>query len=193
MPYILTLAIILIVAAWLRTRLPAWRERRARSAEAAADLRLQVLSRAILGRISRDRSDRVRGAAMDWGHGGGLATLVALDDDTVSLYLNPGGGIIGAGSHANVAEVAGRFREEAARHQSSFKPTNVFSSPPPGAFRFYVLTTSATLASEVVYSADLGDAHSLRPLNDAAQQLITAVLRAPSRRMQYRPPAQASS
>src|SRR5215470_15513375 len=98
MPYILTLALILVVAAWLRT-LPAWREQRARTAEAAAALRLQVLSRAILGRTPPDGSDQVRGAVMDWGHGGGLATLVALDDDTVSLYLNPGGGIIGAGSH----------------------------------------------------------------------------------------------
>src|SRR2546430_10376917 len=41
---------------------------------------------------------------MDWNVGGSVATLVAFDDGTVSLYLSSGGGIIGAGAHARSEE-----------------------------------------------------------------------------------------
>jgi hypothetical protein len=168
-------AVTLVIRAW-------WRggaEQRAQAAEAAAKLREGVLSRAMLSGLPPVAPGTVRGAVMDWNLGGGLATLVAIEDGTVSLYLNPGGGIIGAGTHANVAQAATVFRDAALRRRDAFKATDSF--PPPGkdAMIFYLLTDSATLTSGEVSVADLqrGD-HPLASLGKTSQDLLTAVRRA---------------
>src|SRR5438105_7124389 len=42
------------------------------------------------------------GCRMETGYPNGIATLVCLADGTTSLYTSTGGGIIGAGAHAQV-------------------------------------------------------------------------------------------
>src|SRR5688572_16293166 len=49
-------------------------------------------------------------AAMELDLAGGTATIVAIADGTVSMYLSSGGGVIGAGEHAAVRIAADHFR-----------------------------------------------------------------------------------
>lgn len=113
---------------------------------------------------------------MDWNIGAGLATLIAIDDGTVSMYLNPGGGIIGAGTRPDVAQIAERFRAEASRQRHLFRPSVDY--PPPGAdsVTFFLLTDSQTLTSGAIASRDLRQpTHALSALGTLAQQLLSAV------------------
>src|SRR5215468_5447884 len=101
---LIALAAVVVVTLAVRGWWRGGAEQRAQAAEAAAKLREGVLSRAMLSGLPPGTPGGIRGAVMDWNLGGGLATLVAIEDGTVSLYLNPGGGIIGAGTHASVAQ-----------------------------------------------------------------------------------------
>lgn len=116
---------------------------------------------------------------MDWGVGGGLATLVAIDDGAVSLYLNPGGGIIGAGTRPAVARAAEVFRSQVLPVRGAFVATSSFTVPGPDSVAFYILTDTATLTSGVIAGDQLDrEGHPLRALSTAAQALLTEVRRA---------------
>jgi hypothetical protein len=174
------LAIVVAVTLLLRPRWRAFGERRARAAAAAAALREEVLSRRFISALPPGAPGAVRGAVMDWGVGDGLATLVALEDGTVSLYLNPGGGIIGAGTHPNVAQAAKAFRAEAANARTAFTAADTFPRPGPDSYTFYLLTDSATLrAGPVSVGAVRGTSHPLAAVAGAAQALMTEVRRVP--------------
>jgi hypothetical protein len=54
---------------------------------------------------------------------------VTVADGSVSLYLSTGGGVIGAGEHAAVGEVARRFRRLAAESRDLFQLTDAFRCP----------------------------------------------------------------
>ena len=175
--------IVLVGGVWL-----VWGRRRpdpnkrAQAAAAASGLREGVLSRQMLSGLSPSEPGSIRGVVMDWNLGSGLATLVAIDDGTVSLYLNPGGGIIGAGSHAKVATAARAFRAEALRVQSTFHGSASFPPPEAKAVVFYVLTDSATLSSGSVPASEVQNPeHPLAALGAAAQALLAEVRTADSR------------
>jgi hypothetical protein len=177
---LVVVAVVVAVALLIRPRWRAFEERRARAAEAAAALRDEVLSRRFISALPPGAPGAVRGAVMDWGVGDGLATLVALEDGTVSLYLNPGGGIIGAGTHANVARAAEAFRAEAVNARAGFTAAETFPRPGPNSYTFYLLTDSATLRSGPVSAGSVRDAgHPLAGVAETAQALMTEVRRVP--------------
>jgi hypothetical protein len=176
---ILIVAALVVLALLLGRRLRGSGEQRARVAEAAAALREQVLGGRMLAALPAREPGAVRGAVMDWGIGAGLATLVAIDDGTVSLYLNPGGGTIGAGTHPSVAQAAAAFRAEAERARGAFSPAQSHPAPGPDSVVFYLLTDSATLATTAVSMDALqGTNHPLASLGAAAQAVLTEVRRA---------------
>ncbi len=117
---------------------------------------------------------------MDWNLGGTIATLVSVDDGTVSFYMSSGGGIIGAGTHRTVAEMAAPFREQARAIMAHLSPTATF--PPPARNNnvvFYVVTDAATFTSGEL---DVGPRglrleHPLAPLFNAAHELIAEIRR----------------
>ena len=153
-------------------------ERRARTAEMSAALRDGLLTREMISHMPA-KPGAIRGVAMDWGLGGGLATMLAIDDGTVSLYLNPGGGVIGAGTKPNVAAAATRFRAEAERVRDQFTAQTTFPKPPNGSVVFYLLTDSATLVSPAIeWTTRAGSGSPLAPLNEAARELMTQIRKA---------------
>ena len=153
-------------------------------AEQGAVMRNALLSRRMLASLPPSESGAFRGAVMDWNVGTGLATLVAIDDGTVSMYLVPGGGTIGAGSHPNVAPAAVAFREQAAMARSAFSLVEAYPAPGRDSVVFYLLTDSATLATDPIGIDVLQDAeHPLAGLNSAAQALIAEIHRAESASM----------
>lgn len=169
---VLVVLLVLVIAFfWLTRPSP---EQRQQAADAAAGLRNAVLSRELLKESKPTGGIRV--VVYDWRVGGGTATLVAFDDGTTSLYLNPGGGIIGAGAHEPVRRAAEAFRGEAARVSKSFTPVSDYPLPAGGQSIFYIVTDSATLSSGSITSSELTSGnHPLGQLDKLAQDVITQI------------------
>jgi hypothetical protein len=154
------------------------------SGDATMKLRRLVLTREFLERAPAPGDavavgDGARAVVMDWGLVGGTATLVAYDDDTTSLYLSSGGGVIGAGAHETVRQAARAFRDAAQAVRSAFAPVGADDAlllPPPDTATFYLVTNDATLrAGPIETSLLAGGTHPLAALGAHAQQVITAV------------------
>lgn len=103
------------------------------------DLRRQALAY----RPEGDSNGPIRGVLMEMGMAGGTATLVCLDDGTVSLYLSTGGGVIGAGPHENVraasAAMLGMANEFAAEFLAACTSAAEFPVPGAGDVFFWLL------------------------------------------------------
>ncbi len=113
---------------------------------------------------------------MDWNVSGTLATLIAIADGTVSLYVSPGGGTIGAGAHAPVAAAANSFLEQSRVAESLLHAAQDFPPPTSNAATFYLLYRDRTLASAAVPVSELQVAtHPLMRVGAAAQALLTEV------------------
>ena len=152
-------------------------ERRARAAATSAALREEVLSRQMIAGLP-PKPGAVRGVVMDWNLGDGVATLVAIDDGTVSLYMGGGGGILGAGTKPGVASAARRFLSEADRVREGLGTPTSGTLPGRDSVTFYVLTDTATLAAPPIGSSTSGSGAALGPLNEAAQALIAEIRKA---------------
>jgi hypothetical protein len=171
--------VFVLLAAFIASR-PSKRagaERRARAAAMSASLRDGVLTRRMLAGLP-PKPGAVRGVVMDWNLGDGVATLVAIDDGTVSLFMGAGGDVIGAGGKPSVAAAATRFLSEADRVRDGFASSTSGAGPGRDSVRFYVLTDTATLAAPSIDAATSGRAAALGPLNEAAQALIAEIRKA---------------
>jgi hypothetical protein len=172
------LVIVAVIAVALRRRGAARAQPRGQSgANAGLGLRTQVLSRAVFADKLANGSDQPRCVVMDWNLSGtNVATLVAFDDDTTSLYLSSGGGIIGAGAHEAVKQAAAQFRASATAERARFAAAAQFDLPADGQSVFYLVTDTATLSSGLIANSELQrGAHPLSRLANQAQAVIGAV------------------
>jgi hypothetical protein len=106
---------------------------------------------------------------------GATATILAVADGTVSMYLSTGGGVIGAGEHVAVRAEGRRFRSVLADARSSLTPTAEFPLPVPGQVRFHAVLgpdRATAVASETLLR---GGRHPLSPLYAAGQDLLTEI------------------
>jgi len=147
--------------------------------QATVGLREAVLSRQILTGQTPDTSGRMRCALMDWGAGGGVATLAAFDDGTVSLYTSTGGGIIGAGSHETVRTAATAFRATVEQVRARFSPQTDYAVPGPDTVVFWAVTGEHTYSSGPVSVAQLQQGNFwLTAAGNAAQATISRLRQA---------------
>ncbi len=143
-------------------------------ADVYAGLRRQVL------RLTPDQLDDgaladapILALLMETGYPEAVATLVAVMDGTSSLYFSNGGGFIGAGTHAAVAEASRRWLEtgrEFLPHMSAITdpplPTNGLTQ--------FVAVTREGLRAVTAPEEELGEGrHSLSPFFYAGQDVIT--------------------
>ncbi|MCC5806901.1 MAG: hypothetical protein JJU00_11295 [Opitutales bacterium] len=77
---------------------------------------------------------------METGYPDAAATLVAVADGAASLYFSNGGGIIGAGEHANVRPASLRLIKMAEGFLGEMRRVETFPVPKPGHTNFYVVT-----------------------------------------------------
>jgi hypothetical protein len=112
---------------------------------------------------------------METGYPEAVATLVAVVDGTTSLYFSNGGGFIGAGTHAAVAEASRRWLETG----NAFLPQLLeMTEPPPpsNGLTQFVAVTWEGIRGGVASEKELGQGgHSLSPLFYAAQDVITEI------------------
>src|SRR5258708_6790162 len=102
----------------------------------------------------------VSGMVIDIPSGGGFATVVALTDNTPSMYTSVGGGTIGAGEHQAVAEAVHRLLSVVQAQLGSFRRQDDGSLPPSGSVRFHVLSPSARRVEDVSEDSFWGRAPS---------------------------------
>ena len=114
-------------------------------------------------------------AAMELSQATAIATIVAVADGTVSMYLSTGGGVLGAGSHAVVRAAADRFRTVAADSRGLLERTEEFPLPEPGHVRFHVRTGDGAYSGGAAEAALRIGRHPLSPLHDAGQDLLTEI------------------
>jgi hypothetical protein len=112
---------------------------------------------------------------METGYPEAVATLVGVADGTSSLYFSNGGGFIGAGTHAAVADANRRWLETGL----TFLPElSVIADPPvPGeGMTQFVAVTPDGLRGAIAVQEDLGARrHELSPFFYAAQDVITQI------------------
>jgi hypothetical protein len=180
---VIVAAIVAVIAAagvlFGRPHYQQWKARRAELAAASAGLRLAVLNREFLDTTVASDPDAIRCVVMDWNIGGeSVATLVAFDEGTTSLYFSFGGGVLGAGEHAKVRAAATQFRATAASVRDHFRPVETFERPPSGHSRFFLVTRTGTFASPIISNDELQqEGHPFARLGEAAQATITEVRR----------------
>jgi hypothetical protein len=114
-------------------------------------------------------------AAMEIGLRNGIATIVAIADGTVSMYVSAGGGVLGAGGHAAVRAAAERFRTVAAESRGLLDRADGFPLPAAGQVRFHARTADGAYSGEAPEAALRTTRHPLAPLYAAGQDLLTEI------------------
>jgi len=114
-------------------------------------------------------------AAMEIGLSNAIATIVAIADGTVSMYVSTGGGVIGAGGHAAVRAAADRFRTVAADSRGLLMQTEDFPLPETGQVRFHTRTADGDFTGSAEEAVLRPGRHPLSPLYGAGQDLLTEI------------------
>jgi hypothetical protein len=102
----------------------------------------------------------VSGLIVDIPAQGGFSTLVALTDDTTSMYTSVGGGTIGAGGHQNVASATQALLSVAQGQLGAFTQPGDSDLPPPGRVRFHLLSPSGSRNEDVPEGSFWGRPHT---------------------------------
>lgn len=111
-------------------------------AEVSAALREQAFtlpSEQVLPKDSRGGAG-VWCLIMETGYPNAVASLVTFIDGTTSMYFSTGGGVIGAGQHAEVSEASKAFIAAANGYAKDFTTTAQHPLPSAGRVRFYART-----------------------------------------------------
>ena len=113
---------------------------------------------------------------METGYPETVATLVGVADGTSSLYFSSGGGVIGAGAHAAVADATARWLETGV---TVLPRLSVFTEDPPvpgqGMTQVVAVTPKGRFGA-VAPEAELGEGrHELSQFFYAAQDVITQI------------------
>jgi hypothetical protein len=115
----------------------------------------------------------VWGVLMELGYPQAVATLAVFADGSASLYINTGGGVIGAGEHKPVRAEAEKFLFATQSFVQHFERTGETPYPRAGRVRFYVRTFEGTLTAEAG-EEELGrKIHPLGPLFHTGHAVIT--------------------
>ena len=114
-------------------------------------------------------------AMMEIGTERAVASIVAIADGTVSMYLSTGGGAIGAGEHEAVRAEAKRFRTVVADSRHLLSPSTDFPLPKPGEVRFQARIGDDGFSGAALEAALRGGRHPLAPVYAAGQDLLTEI------------------
>jgi len=115
----------------------------------------------------------VYGVVMDWGMEQGTATIVAYQTGDASLYLNPGGGIIGGISHNNVSKAAKQFVSVAQQYVNKAMKTATHPLPKTDNVNFYLLTNQGIYVGHETIKNFENNSSQWLPLFEAGNELIT--------------------
>ncbi len=104
-----------------------------------------------------------------------IATIVAVADGTVSMYLSTGGGVIGAGEHVAVRAEGQRFRSVVADSRGLLVRTAEFPLARAGEVRFHARIGQDRFTGVAPETTLRAGRHVLAPLYAAGQDLLTEI------------------
>jgi hypothetical protein len=124
----------------------------------------------------------VWGVIMERGYTKGVATIVALEDGTASMYISTGGAVVGGKGYPPAHDAAIKLCDRAADALGETIAAHEFPSPAKGRVRFYVLTTEGVRVAEddIFARADAGHG-ALAPLLAAGDAVIDGLKEATSK------------
>jgi hypothetical protein len=144
-------------------------------AEVSAGLREQAFA-VTPEQVSADQSPghpRTWGLIMETGYPKAVASLVTFCDGTTSMYFSSGGGVIGAGQHAEIREASKALLASADGYLKELLPVAEHPRPAAGRVRFYARTFDGLKSAEADEN-ELGEGrHRLSPLFHAGHRVIT--------------------
>src|SRR5579871_47569 len=112
---------------------------------------------------------------METGHPRAVATLAGVVDGSVSLYFSNGGGSIGAGTHAAVADANARWLDAGVSVLSQLQDVEDPAPPDVGVTQFVVVTRTG-LRGASAPERELGEGrHALSAFFYSAQDVITQI------------------
>jgi len=138
-------------------------------------LRNLIFSSRPPGWMATARPTDLWGVLMETGYSSGVATLVALADDTVSLYYSTGGGAIGLGPNDGPRRAAQLLLRTAPRFLRELQGTRSYPLPPVAEVRFYFLTRDETSTANIKENELGSGRHALSPLFHVAHALISEI------------------
>ena len=110
---------------------------------------------------------------METGYPTAVATLVGVVDGTTSMYFSNGGGMIGAGSHPEVAAVTHRWLEMRGDTIDLLHPVSAPEPPGDGVTQFVAVTPRGLLGAALPEADLVEQRHPLSQLFYAGQDVIT--------------------
>jgi hypothetical protein len=129
----------------------------------------------------------VRGVIMDMGFAQGTVSVLGFPTGDASIYLSSGGGFLGGGGHASVANAAKRWTKEIETHTASLQKTDTFPLPADGWVNLYVMTPQGVLTTQASVQALGAKTHPLWSLFYAGQEVITQYRLVEQRKQQAAP------
>lgn len=126
-----------------------------------------------VGIVQSKEIPNVWGVLMEMGFRQAVVTLVSLADGTTSLYFGNGGGIIGGGEHAAVAQASKSFVANSEKYFQRMTPAESFPLPSVGRVKFYILTFSGAFTADIDENELDNGKHDLSPLFCSGQEVIT--------------------
>jgi len=144
-------------------------------AEMYRDLRSMAFEAAVSGVIPVHRDHpEVFGLVADIPAQGGYATIVALGDNSTSMYTSTGGGTIGAGERPAVAASTQQLLAVVQAHLDAFASADDGTLPEQGWVRLHVLTDQMPRRADVSEDAFWGKASDpLVPVIAAVQDVMS--------------------
>ena len=137
--------------------------------------RLFKLTAEELGIAAPPEGPDVWGVVIDYPSPSTITTLVAMTDGAVSLLLSEGPAFLGAGSHQEIAQAAKKLLAKVQSLHSRLKPATDVSLPAKDRARVYLLTTSGTLAGQVLPDEHNDTQRELAEVLQLGDEVITAI------------------
>ena len=107
--------------------------------EGMRNIALNTVPGAVLANVGADEI-LVYSVLMDWDMGNDMVTLVVQVTGEANLYVQSGGGIIGAGRYMNISDAAQKFTGVAQGFLSVTNPAASTALPPKDHVQFFLLT-----------------------------------------------------
>jgi hypothetical protein len=117
-----------------------------------------------LGLTPSIAAPHVWGVIVETGYVVGTATIVSLADGTTSLYYSTGGGMLGSGDYAPVADASKALIIQAENYISQMASVEAFPLPTVGQVKFFCLTFSGVCYAEAAELTLKSGNHPLSPL-----------------------------
>lgn len=132
---------------------------------------LNIAPGAMLAAIPEGETE-VYSVVMDWDMGNDLVTLCTQVTGETNLYVQSGGGIIGAGKHMNVGTAARQFTAMSRDYLSYASASDDTSLPPRNCVKFILLTNNGKFVATDQHAKLEGNTSPLTPLFEAATIVI---------------------